>query len=69
MNDYEVGSLIASLASMILYHIYLYRKVFQYHLNEVQLSMNLQLAERWVMKHAQRESRCTHDDFSHSNDA
>ncbi len=54
MNDFETGTLIASLAVMIWYHFYLYRRVFQYHSNEVQLSMNIQLAERWVMKHKEK---------------
>ncbi len=54
MNDFEVGTLIASLSIMILYHAYLYRRIFFFHSNKVQLSLNIQIAERWIMKHKEK---------------
>jgi hypothetical protein len=54
MNDFEIGTLVTSLGIMILYHAYLYRKVFYFGSNKMQLSLNIQMAERWIMKHKEK---------------
>jgi hypothetical protein len=51
MDDFEFGSLVACLLGLSLYHVYLYRKVFYQHSNKIQLSINIQIAEKWVLKH------------------